>query len=89
MGTTVITTEGPVTITVRVTPNAKKESFERQPDGTYAARVTVPPVDGKANKALIKLAAKALGVKKSRITIVKGEKSRDKVLAVDNFRQKL
>lgn len=78
------TTGGPVTIQVRVTPNAKKESFEKQPDGTYAARITAPPVDGKANKALIKLAAKSLGVRKSRVAIIKGEKSRDKVLVIDD-----
>lgn len=44
------------------------------------ARVTAPPVDGKANAALIRLLAKEYGVPKSRIRIVQGETSRNKVV---------
>jgi uncharacterized protein len=45
-------------------------------------RVTAPPVDGKANDALCRLVAKAAGVAPSRVTVVRGHTSRDKVLEV-------
>ncbi len=44
--------------------------------------LTAVPVDGKANKELIKLLAEKLGVSKSRIEIIKGEKSKEKVVEV-------
>lgn len=51
-------------------------------DGVLQARVTAPPVDGKANKALCKLIAKRLGVAPSRVTVARGEKSREKLVEV-------
>lgn len=44
--------------------------------------LTAVPVDGKANKELIRLLAEKLGVSKSRIEIIKGEKSKEKVVEV-------
>jgi len=44
--------------------------------------VTVVPEDGKANAAVLKLLAKALGVPKSRLEIVRGHTARDKVVRV-------
>ncbi len=44
--------------------------------------LTAVPVQGKANKELIKLLAEKLGVSKSRIEIIKGEKSKEKVVKV-------
>jgi len=52
-------------------------------DGVLQAKVTAPPVDGKANKALCKLIAKRVGVAPSRVSVVRGEKSRDKVVRVE------
>jgi uncharacterized protein len=46
-------------------------------------RVIAPPVDGKANEALCRLVAKAAGVAPSKVTIVRGHTSRDKVLEVE------
>ncbi len=46
------------------------------------ARVAVPPVDGKANRALCRLVAGELGVAPSRVTLVRGERGREKVLRV-------
>jgi uncharacterized protein len=46
-------------------------------------RVTAPPVDGKANKHLIKFVAKQFGVAKSSVTLVKGELSRQKTLQIN------
>ena len=45
-------------------------------------RVTAPPVEGKANAALVKLVAKRAGVARGRVSVVRGERSRDKVVRV-------
>lgn len=66
-------------LAVRVTPNAKADAVAIE-DGTVKVRVTVVPEDGKANKAVIALLAKALGVSKSSLSIVRGETARDKVV---------
>lgn len=52
-------------------------------DGILHARVSAPPVDGKANDALRKLLAKRLGVAPSKVTLVRGQKSRDKLVEVE------
>jgi uncharacterized protein len=52
-------------------------------DGVLQARVTAPPVDGKANRALCKLIAKRVGVAPSSVTVERGEKSRDKLIRVE------
>ena len=44
--------------------------------------LTAIPIDGKANKELVKLLAKELGISKSRIEIIKGEKSKEKIVEV-------
>ncbi len=76
-----------VTIRVRVTPIARTSEilgWEDDPEGGRLLRVRLqaPPVDGKANKALVNFLAKELGVARSRVKIVKGETSRVKVLEV-------
>jgi hypothetical protein len=50
--------------------------------GQLRAYVTAPPANGKANKALIELLAKHFNVKKSSVKIIKGEKSREKVVEI-------
>jgi uncharacterized protein len=46
-------------------------------------RVTAPPVDGKANDALCRLVARAAGVAPSKVAVVRGHTTRDKVLEVE------
>lgn len=70
-------------VSVRVTPRASHERIEAgDPAKVY---VTVPPVDGGANKAVCDAVAKALGVAKGRVSVARGHKSRDKVLAVEDM----
>ena len=68
-------------IDVRVTPNASREQVSIGGE-RYLIRVTCPPEDGKANKAVTKLLAKALGVPPSRLTLVRGHTGRDKLFQV-------
>jgi uncharacterized protein (TIGR00251 family) len=67
---------------VRVKPKAKVAGLEEQPDGTWIARVKAPPVEGKANQALIALVAEHFGVRKARVTIRIGGTSRIKQLEI-------
>lgn len=70
-------------LTIRVTPRARKTQFGGVlEDGTLRVRVAAPPVEGKANQALINYLAKVLGVRKNRIEIVAGERGLDKILSV-------
>lgn len=71
------------TITVKVIPRSSKNELVEQKDGTYKAKLTAPPVDGEANKALIKLLAQEFNVAKSLIRIVKGESAKTKIIALD------
>lgn len=63
---------------VRVTPNASRTAFTIV-DGVLRAAVTAPPEDRLANVAVQAFLAQALGVAKTRFTLIRGAKSRDKV----------
>ena len=69
-------------IAVRVTPRAARNAVTLDGE-TIRVTVTVVPEDGKANAAVIKLLAKALGVAKSRLVLIRGATSRDKVFRVE------
>lgn len=68
-------------LAVRVTPKASAERIVREGD-LWRVYVTVAPEDGKANKAVLALLAKYLGVAKIRLEIVQGETVRDKRIRV-------
>jgi uncharacterized protein (TIGR00251 family) len=70
-------------LTIRVTPRARKtEIGELMADGTLRIRIQQPPVEGKANQALVKFLAEILEVRKSRIEIVAGERGLDKIVSI-------
>ncbi len=72
-------------IFVRVQPNARKSELVGFSDGVWQVKVSAPPVKGKANAALIALLSEVLSVGKSRLSIVKGNTRRNKVIAVDGL----
>lgn len=67
---------------LRVTPKASRNAL-RVEDGVMRAYVTVVPEDGRANKAVTELLALALGVAKTRLTLLRGATSRDKVFRLE------
>jgi len=75
---------GYMRIFVTVKPRAREESVERVGEHEYVVKVSAPPKDGKANRAVEKLLAEYFGVPTSRVTIVSGHASRRKVVAIDN-----
>lgn len=68
-------------IAVRVTPKASRDRILVE-DDTIRVYVTTVPEDGKANKAVVKLLSKALGVPKTRLDLIRGATSRDKVFRI-------
>lgn len=73
---------GPARIAVRVTPRAGRDEIAGYAGGELEVRVTVAPDGGKANAAVCRLVAQALGLPKSAVSVVRGSTSRHKMLAV-------
>jgi len=70
-------------LAVRVTPRASKDEIvEILSDGTVKVHLVAPPVEGKANEALVKFMAKVLGVPPTRVEVVAGASGRDKLISV-------
>lgn len=78
---------GQARVAVRLRPRGQRDEILGLEEGVLLARVSAPPVDGKANKALCRLIAKRAGVAPSRVHVVRGEKSREKLIAVDGIGQ--
>ena len=74
-------------IVVRVQPGAKKEAILGFADGVLRLRVTAPPLEGRANDTVLELVARALGVRSSHVTLLRGARSRDKLLRIDGVSQ--
>ena len=73
------------TIKVRVQPKSSRNQVDGFQDGALRVRVTAAPTEGQANAAVIAILAKTLGVSKSRLEIIRGYNSRDKVVSVDTL----
>ncbi|WP_170758449.1 DUF167 domain-containing protein [Ruegeria lacuscaerulensis] len=65
-------------ISVRVTPKAAKDRIVVE-DGVIRINVTAAPENGKANEAVRSILAAAMGVAPSKLTLKRGQTSRDKV----------
>ena len=71
---------------VRVQPRASRsEIVGWRADGALSVRVSAPPVEGAANTAVGALLAAALGVRTSAVSVVHGERGRDKMVRVDGL----
>jgi hypothetical protein len=70
------------TIEVHLKPRASRQCIVRSNGLSVDVAVNAPPVDGKANSALVELLADTLGVRKSSLSIIRGQTSRNKVVAV-------
>ncbi len=73
--------DGEGRLAVKVTPGARVEALELA-EGRLVAKVRAKPEDGKANAAVIDLVAQALGVGSSRVSLLRGATSREKLFAV-------
>jgi len=73
---------GAVTFAVKLVPRASRNEIVGVESDALKIRLTAPPVEGKANEALVKFLAECLDVGRSQIEIVSGEKSRHKMVRV-------
>lgn len=71
-----------VRLTVRVTPRASRSAVRCEGD-VIRIHTNAPPADGAANDAVRRLLAEALGVAPTRLTLLRGAASRDKVFRLD------
>lgn len=69
-------------LAIRVTPNARRIGVDLV-EGQIRVSVSEPPADGKATEAARIALAKALGVAKTRLTLLRGASSRDKLFRLD------
>jgi uncharacterized protein (TIGR00251 family) len=74
-------------VPLRVQPSAHHDEVVGPRDGVLVVRVTAPAVDGRANESMRRLLAKRVGVPKSAITILRGDRSRDKIVEIDGVDQ--
>ncbi|MCL5109808.1 MAG: DUF167 domain-containing protein [Chloroflexi bacterium] len=72
-------------LAVRVQPRAKANDIVGWEGGVLKVRLTAPPVEGKANKALVELLADKLRISKSAVTLVSGHGARNKVLEIEQM----
>ena len=72
--------EGRTTLTLHIQPGAKKTEVAGVHGDALKIRLAAPPVDGKANAALIDFVAARLGLSKSLLSLKSGQTSRRKVL---------
>ena len=71
-----------ITFTIRVTPRASANAVAGERDGALLVRVSAPPVEGKANDAVVAVLAKALGLPKSSVRVERGGATRTKLVSV-------
>ena len=69
-------------INVRVSTNAKQVQVTKIDDDSYEVRIDERAIEGRANNRLLEILSKHFGVPKSRITIIRGAKSRDKQIEI-------
>jgi len=69
-------------IKVRVVPRSSRNQIIGVDDGIFKIKLTAPPVDGKANKALIEFLAGRLGLARGKVEIISGERSRQKSVRI-------
>jgi uncharacterized protein (TIGR00251 family) len=72
-------------VALRVQPRSRKNEIAGERSGALLVRVTAPPVDGRANDAVCRLIAKRLGVPPGRVSILRGDSSRDKLVEVEGI----
>ena len=70
-------------IRVHLRPRASRDELLGMREGVLVARVSAPPLEGRANDSLCRLIARAAGIAPSRVRVIRGERSREKVVSVE------
>jgi uncharacterized protein YggU (UPF0235/DUF167 family) len=72
------------TIRLKVKPGSRQDDLTECPDGSWLARVTAQPVDGKANAAVIALVAAHFNLRKAQVSIKSGAGGRMKLVTLED-----
>lgn len=67
---------------IRVNPRSSRNQVTGWRDDALQIKLTAPPVEGAANKAVLEFLAEQLGIKKSQIALVSGTTSREKIVEI-------
>jgi uncharacterized protein len=73
-------------LTIHLTPRAKRNAIVEERDGVLRVSVAAAPVEGQANAALCKLIAKRAGIARGNVRVIRGVRSREKVVQVEGLR---
>jgi len=69
-------------LSLQVQPRASGDAWVGPLDDAYKIRISAPPVEGKANTHLIRFLAKAFGVSRNRVNLVRGGSARRKLFRI-------
>lgn len=72
-------------VSVKVKPNAKADEVKMIDAGNFEVKVKAPPVNGKANKSVTSLLAKHYHLPKTRVRLIKGTSSRQKIFEIEGL----
>jgi len=74
-------------VSIRLQPRAKRDEVVGERGDAIVVRVTAPPVDGKANAALCRFIARSIKIPSTRVSVVRGQTSREKTVRVEGVTQ--
>ncbi len=69
-------------VSIKVKPNSKENTVEKLADNEFVVKVKSPPTEGKANNELIRILSEYFDAPKTHIVILKGFKSRQKIVEI-------
>ncbi len=72
-----------VRLSIRVQPRASRSEVVGEHDGALKVRLAAPPVEGEANRELVRFLGKLLGVAPSRVSVVTGATGKSKVVEIE------
>lgn len=78
---------GGIRISVRAVPNASRTEVVGRVGDAWKMKVQAVPEDGRANRELVAFLAKRFGVRKGQVSVVSGEKSRNKIVEIDGVNE--
>ena len=81
-------TKDGVIFNIVVVPRSSRRQLAGTQEDALKLKVTAPPIEGKANEECIKILADKLDVRKSRIAIIAGHKSKRKTIAISGLKSK-
>ncbi|MCU1324888.1 MAG: hypothetical protein JWN34_258 [Bryobacterales bacterium] len=72
-------------LSLKVNAGARRTEFAGMHGDAWKLRIAAPPVDGKANAAIVKFLAQVAGVRASAVSIVSGETASTKIVEIDGI----